>query len=89
MSDNQNTHIIEQAAALLGSKSELARQLGVRPQSVRKWVRYDRIPAEQCCCLLDDMCVLVIAHGVLDCLPADTIDDSGTGRNPWLHIDFL
>ena len=48
MIDNQNTHIIEQAAALLGSKSELARQLGVRPQSVRKWVRYDRIPAEQC-----------------------------------------
>ena len=48
MIDNQNTHIIEQAAALLGSKSELARQLGVRPQSGRKWVRYDRIPAEQC-----------------------------------------
>ena len=48
MSDSETLHIIDQAAELLGSKSVVARQLGVRPQSVRKWVRYERILAEQC-----------------------------------------
>ena len=38
---------IECAISTIGSQSELARALGIRPQAVQKWVRLGRVPADR------------------------------------------
>lgn len=41
---NEETSPVERAAAAAGNKSELARRLGVKVQSIQQW---KRIPAER------------------------------------------
>lgn len=43
----RSMNAIEKAVAACGSQSELARRLGLKPQSVQGWVTNGRIPAER------------------------------------------
>ena len=38
---------LREAIAVAGSKSELARRLGVTPRCISHWIEFGRIPAEQ------------------------------------------
>jgi DNA-binding transcriptional regulator YdaS (Cro superfamily) len=42
---------LREAIAVAGSKSELARRLGVTPRCIRHWMEFGWIPAEQAVCL--------------------------------------
>jgi DNA-binding transcriptional regulator YdaS (Cro superfamily) len=42
-----NENALARAIALVGSQSELARIIGVRPQAVQKWARRGIAPAER------------------------------------------
>jgi DNA-binding transcriptional regulator YdaS (Cro superfamily) len=42
---------LREAIAVAGSKSELARRLGVTPRCIRPWMEFGWIPAEQAVCL--------------------------------------
>lgn len=39
---------IERAVQIVGSQSEVARQVGVKPQSVQQWVSSGRVPPHWC-----------------------------------------
>lgn len=44
---------IERAVQIVGGQSELARQLGVKPQAVQQWVASGVVPPRRCKSIVD------------------------------------